>query len=103
MAATLNVTLNDNYRELEVQTDGHFTYKDGTRGRSGINCSANFTLHLIQMAWDSGCYFEDLADGFGEGLGTMGGDWSGIRDSSSEATRKMLQRAMQHIHDKLAN
>ena len=93
-------TLNSKYQELEIKADGYFSYRDGDRG---INCSANFTLHLIQMAWDSGCYMDDLADGFGKGLGTMGGDWSGIRDSSEEATRQMLQRAMQHIHDKLNN
>lgn len=85
------------YSDVKVLSDGHFTYLDGR----GINCAANFSLHLIAMAWYAGCEMEDLADGFGAGLGTMGGDWSGIRDSSPEATAKMLERALNFIHGKL--
>lgn len=33
------------------------------------------------------------ADGFGYGAGSMGGDWSGIRDSSPEAVERMFAAA----------
>ena len=59
--------------------------------------SAEFPLFLIKKTWEKGCNFEDLADGFGEGQGTMGGDWSGIRDSSPAATEKMLERALNFL------
>jgi len=55
--------------------------------------SARVDLFLIQAAWRLGCDFEDLADGYGEGMGTMGGDWSGIRDSSDEAVAAMFAKA----------
>lgn len=38
--------------------------------------------------------FETLCDGFGAGMGTCGGDWSGIRDSSPEAVERMLAAAL---------
>jgi len=56
--------------------------------------SANFPLLVIRRAWEAGCNFEAEADGFGQGLGTMGGDWSGIRDSSEQATAKMFAKAL---------
>lgn len=57
---------------------------------------ARFDLFLIRNAWNKKCNFEDLADGFGQGLGTRG-DWSAIRDSSPEATLKMTERAINHL------
>jgi hypothetical protein len=65
---------------------------------SEVRFSANFSLLLIGAAWRTGCDFEDLADGFGPGNGTCGGDWSGIRDSSEEATVAMLNRALAHLN-----
>lgn len=59
--------------------------------------SACFPLFLIQQAWERGCGFEDLADGYGPGLGTNGGDWSGIRDSTDTAVEEMLERALNHL------
>lgn len=70
-----------------------FTYTD----ENGFNYSAGFPLFIIKKAWEKGMDFEDLADGFGKGLGTMGGDWSGIRDSSPEATAKMVERALNNL------
>lgn len=64
---------------------------------NGVQTSAKFDLFLIQEAWNRGANFEDLADGFGKGKGTMGGDWSGIRDSSDQATAKMLERALNFL------
>ena len=79
--------------ELTIANDGGFNYIDAA-GNRGF---ANFPLFLIRAAWSKGASFEDLADGFGKGLGTMGGDWSGIRDSSVGATRAMLARAINHL------
>lgn len=61
------------------------------------NFTACFPLFLVGEAMKRGCDFEDLADGFGPGLGTMGGDWSGIRDSTDEAVAAMLERALNHL------
>lgn len=68
---------------------GEFTY----RTKAGNLVAACFTLSLIRTAWNMGCDFEDLADGFGPGAGTHG-DWSAIRDSSIDAENAMLARAM---------
>ena len=81
-----------------INQAGSFAYTDLERG---CQASANFPLFLIKVAWEAGCDFEDLADGFGRGHGTMGGDWSGIRDSSDSATAVMLQRAINYIKAKL--
>jgi hypothetical protein len=67
---------------------------------SGCQFSARFDLFLIRQAWNRGVNFEDLADGFGKGFGTMGGDWSGIRDSSLEATNQMFERALNFFFSK---
>ena len=67
--------------------------------QDGMNCGASWFLYLIHEAWGAGCDFEDLADGFGPGSGTMGGDWSGIRDSSPEAKRLMTQRALNFVRE----
>jgi hypothetical protein len=56
-----------------------------------------FPLFIIGQAWQRGCDFECLADGFGVGKGTMGGDWSGIRDSSDNAIAAMLTKALNHL------
>lgn len=69
---------------------GHLEYTDAR----GFRHIGRFDLFLIAAAFEKGVSFEDLADGFGKGLGTMGGDWSGIRDSSEAATVKMLERAI---------
>jgi hypothetical protein len=82
----MNITKINNPGHIEGTTD------------SGMRFSANFPLLLIGAAWRTGCSFEDLADGFGLGLGTCGGDWSGIRDSSEEATTTMLNRALDHLN-----
>jgi len=78
-------------RDLKVEHPGVFTYEDDE-----IKHQANFPLCLIKMAWNAGCNFEDLADGFGPGQGTKG-DWSGIRDSSPKAVELMLQRTLEQI------
>ena len=68
-----------------------------TIGPTENKFSASFPLFLIREAWHRGLDMEDLADGFGEGMGTMDGDWSGIRDSSPEALNLMLQRTLNHL------
>lgn len=78
------------FTNLSVQDPGSFTYENATGGRA----AANFPLFLIKEAWKRGMWVDDLADGFGEGKGTMGGDWSGVRDSSDEAKEAMLERAL---------
>ena len=78
---------------VAIADHGSFSYTNA----SGHNCSANFSLFLIKKAWERGCSFEKEADGFGKGLGTMGGDWSGIRDSSDEAIAEMLTKALRFL------
>lgn len=51
---------------------------------------------IVDRVEDDG-YVGTVADGFGVGLGTCGGDWSGIRDSSDEATSRMFERCMNII------
>lgn len=84
----LTATLND-----AGEYTGFVKYVDA----DGNNCSARLDLMLIAHAWRNGVDFDDLADGFGEGLGTMGGDWSGIRDSSEAAVARMLERALNRM------
>lgn len=84
----LTATLND-----AGEYTGFVKYVDA----DGNNCSARLDLMLIAHAWRNGVDFDDLADGFGAGLGTMGGDWSGIRDSSEAAVARMLERALNRM------
>lgn len=79
--------MNNRFTEIKVT-------RSGLQGvDKGIAFSADFDLFIIRQAWFKGCDFEDLADGFGKGEGTHS-DWSAIRDSSREATNKMLERAL---------
>lgn len=61
----------------------------------GINYSASADLKVIGGAWGA-VDFEAEADGYGPGMGTHG-DWSGIRDSSPEAIKRMLAKALAHF------
>jgi len=81
------------YLNIRIDAVGSFKGSKGT----GWNFSADFPRFLIGKAWRRGCSFEDLADGFGEGAGTMGGDWSGIRDSTEGAIELMLERALNFL------
>jgi hypothetical protein len=76
------------FNEVKLNEDGTFSFEN----EDGYKCTASFNLFLIKEAWGRVDY-EDLADGFGEGVGTHG-DWSAIRDSSPEAKNKMLERAL---------
>lgn len=78
---------------LKTFGNGRIEYVDATMG---VKCSADLSLYLIRQAWERGMYLEDLADGFGRGMGTQGGDWSGVRDSSEKAIARMLERALNH-------
>lgn len=78
---------------VSVEHPGSFQYDTA----DGVKHIARFDLFLIRNAWERGCDFEDLADGFGAGFGTMAGDWSGIRDSSADATLNMLSRALNFL------
>ena len=82
--------------EVEIVNDGCFKYFNI---RLGVPARASFSLFLIKLAWDKGCDLEAEADGFGLGRGTCGGDWSGIRDSSSAATELMLAKAINFLED----
>lgn len=61
-----------------------------------VQYRADLALLLIREAWDAGVDYEDLADGFGAGVGTEG-DWSAIRDSTPDAKRLMLERALNRL------
>lgn len=70
----------------------------GVSNSMGARFSASFPLFLIRRAWERGCVdIEKHADGFGAGNGTMGGDWSGIRDSSDQAKNAMLEAALNFL------
>lgn len=84
------------FRGVAVQPDGSFRYQELSPGGDYYDVSAGFPLFLIREAWGRGADFEQEADGFGRGLGTMG-DWSGIRDSSYEAKMAMLEKALNHL------
>lgn len=85
------------FREIRLDAEnGTFSGVQDGRGLNDVSFSARFDLFLIREAWDRGCDLEDLADGFGEGIGTMG-DWSGVRDSSDEAKERMFERALNHL------
>jgi hypothetical protein len=86
MRFTLTASDNATFAGIE-----HTTFRDKI---FPVNFKAGFPLFLIREAWNRGTSFEDLADGFGAGLGTCGGDWSGIRDSSPSAKTAMLERAL---------
>ena len=87
------------FTEIKIG-DGGFRGRDARGGLAPgerMMFSARFDLFLIRQAWDQGVDFEDLADGYGPGLGTMGGDWSGVRDSGTAAVEAMLERALNHL------
>ena len=84
------------YSKIKVTEKGFTGFNNVFAG--GVGFSASFPLFLIRQAWERGCKtIERHADGFGKGMGTCGGDWSGIRDSSSEATDKMLEAALNFL------
>lgn len=62
-----------------------------------IHFAAGYPLFLIREAWNRGLDLEALADGFGPGRGTEGGDWSGIRDSTASAKTEMLEAALNFL------
>jgi hypothetical protein len=81
------------FSDITINDDGTFEgYDSETAG--GIQFHASFDRFFIRRAWDAGMDFEAEADGFGIGMGTMGGDWSGIRDSSDEAIALMFTKAI---------
>jgi len=82
--------------EQETVGDRTETFLNGTK--DGIKFSASLDLFLIKEGWGK-VDLEDLADGFGPGVGTKG-DWSAIRDSSPEARGKMLTRVLNHLFPK---
>ena len=86
-----NVKIHGNDRRYD---SGVIAYDDG---ETGCASESWMPLTIIRLTWHKGCYFEDLADGYGDGGGT-GGDWSGIRDSSEIAIEKMLERALNFIN-----
>lgn len=86
----------DRFNNVVIHDDGTF---EGTHNDFGRPTEFHwgFPLFLIHAAWERDCDFEDEADGFGVGKGTMGGDWSGIRDSSDEALARMLEKALNFL------
>ena len=71
------------------------TGKDGK-----MSYTADLVILLLKIGWNKtdrlGEKFEELADGFGIGAGTLG-DWSAIRDSSDDAKMKMLEATLNHL------
>ena len=95
MSRFTNITITEHDDATLDSGKGHaFAGLDGD-----MSFQASFPLWLISEARDRGCDFEDLADGYGPGLGTMSGDWSGIRDSTPEAVAAMLERALNHMFE----
>lgn len=78
---------------VRIANPGQFHYTE-----NGNKHIASFPLFLIAKAWSKGCDFEKEADGFGKGEGTKG-DWSAIRDSTPEATDKMLEKAINFLFE----
>lgn len=103
------------FSAIKILESGSFQGIEERDSGTEINFRAAFPLFLIREAWNRGCDFEDLADGFdgfalhldpasGEGDLTPGfkgtrGDWSGIRDSSDEAKNRMFERALNFFFD----
>lgn len=93
------VILNPRFRDVEIKSMGSMecTIIRNSMLQPGatVECRTRMSLDLflVREAWEQGCDFEDLADGYGVGAGTHG-DWSGIRDSSPRAKSAMLQRAL---------
>jgi len=86
------------FSDVRVNPDKSFSGREEIGIEGGpVNFDASFPLFLIREAWHRGMNAEDLADGFGEGLGTCDGDWSGIRDSSEKARNLMLERALNFL------
>lgn len=84
-------------RFSKVTVDGaRFFGVEEIEGAGKVNFGARWDLFLIREAWDRGLDLEALADGFGPGAGTHG-DWSGIRDSSPEATARMTEAALNFL------
>lgn len=90
--------MSDRFTEIHIRPDGGFEGLDSKYfSDTPVRFSASLPLFMIREAWSQGVDFEDLADGFGPGMGTMGGDWSGIRDSSGPAKDRMFERALNHF------
>lgn len=84
------------FTEIRVTAAG-FSGKEAVGIPGGpVDFSASWSLFLIREAWHRGCDFEAEADGYGSGAGTHG-DWSGIRDSSPDAKRAMLEKALNRL------
>ena len=86
---------------LNADGSGFSALRDMNLSGGPAPMSACWELFLLGEAWRAGCDFEDLADGFGPGAGTQG-DWSALRDSSPEAMRAMMERALNHLFPKEA-
>ena len=80
------------FKNIKVQDNGRLFIGS----RNGTSFQARFDLFIISQAWSRGLDLEEEADGFGFGEGTHG-DWSGIRDSSTEAKNEMLEKALNFL------
>lgn len=87
-------------RNLKRQDNAASSFTAFDEGRR-VLCEASLNLYVIRMAWNAGLDLEDLADGYGPGMGTNG-DWSGIRDSSPAAVDRMLEKALNFIEGRFA-
>lgn len=94
-------TLYSLYTEVVIQPDNKVTGK-----KNGIPFSADLSLLRIREAIDLNQDVSDeiwsIQDGYGDaGLTPIQGwDWSGIRDSSDAATKRMENVAKTYISDK---
>lgn len=92
----MKVTKPIRFKNIKVNKDCFYGTELHGRDDFEVRFSANWTLFLIREAWHRGLNLEREADGYGKGLGTHG-DWSGIRDSSSEATEVMLEKSLNFL------
>jgi len=88
------------YYKIKMLNGLNISGRSSNDGVSWVNFHAHIHLLLIHEAWNAGLDLEDLADGYGKGDGTYG-DWSGIRDSSTEAKTLMFERSLNFICEKM--
>jgi hypothetical protein len=88
------------YRNVRLEGARLWFEESFDNGRTWYPASATWPMLMLRLAWQHGLNLEDLADGFGPGAGTHG-DWSAIRDSSTEALLAMVERALNWLEEEL--
>jgi hypothetical protein len=76
--------MSEKYTEINVRNSGEV---EGKRGETMFR--GNFSLLIIQMAYNKGCSFDEYVP--------VTGDWSFIRDADDQAHNLMLAKALNFI------